>query len=238
MTKRNNPKSFRAVLERAGNGPYWVVARISVDLKKVWPAWKSRRVCGTINGFAFRTSLLSGPKGHGYTLLVNKRMQTGAGAGPGDTVEIQMMPDLDSQIFAEPEELTNILRGHRQLRKWFDAMSPSMRKGFGQLVDAAKGLDTRKVRAERVAETVMLAMEGEQVVPPILQLAFQRQPSAHEGWIAMTPTQRRNHLLGIFYVQTVEGRERRAAKAVEECLRVARRKKDSLRENDPDQDVH
>jgi hypothetical protein len=40
----------------------------------------------------------------------------------------------------------------------------------------------------------------------------------------MTPTQRRNHLLGIFYPQTVEGRERRAAKAIEGCLAVARRK--------------
>ena len=39
----------------------------------------------------------------------------------------------------------------------------------------------------------------------------------------MTPTQRRNHLLGIFYVQTVEGREKRAAKAVEEALQAARK---------------
>ena len=39
----------------------------------------------------------------------------------------------------------------------------------------------------------------------------------------MTPTQRRNHLLGIFYYQTADARERRAAKAIEEALRVARR---------------
>jgi hypothetical protein len=39
----------------------------------------------------------------------------------------------------------------------------------------------------------------------------------------MTPAQRRNHLLGIFYYQTVEARERRAARAVEEALRRARR---------------
>jgi hypothetical protein len=40
----------------------------------------------------------------------------------------------------------------------------------------------------------------------------------------MTPTQRKNHLLGIFFPQTVEGRERRAAKAIENCLEVARRR--------------
>jgi uncharacterized protein YdeI (YjbR/CyaY-like superfamily) len=70
-------------------------------------------------------------------------------------------------------------------------------------------------------------MEGEQVSPPILRAAFQRQPIAQEGWQAMTPTQRRNHLLGIFYVQTVEGRERRAARAIEECLRVARKNRNA-----------
>jgi hypothetical protein len=39
----------------------------------------------------------------------------------------------------------------------------------------------------------------------------------------MTPTQRRGHLLGIFYYQTVEARERRAAQAVEEALRKAKK---------------
>jgi uncharacterized protein YdeI (YjbR/CyaY-like superfamily) len=139
-----------------------------------------------------------------------------------------MSPDLGEQAFAEPKELTNVLRGDRQLRKWFDAMSPSRRKGFGQLVDAAKGSETRKVRAEKVAETVMMAMEGEQEPPPILRAAFQRQPLARTGWDAMTPTQRRNHLLGIFFPGTVEAQARRAAKAVEECLRVARQKKEAL----------
>ena len=40
----------------------------------------------------------------------------------------------------------------------------------------------------------------------------------------MTSSQRRNHLLGIFYVQTLDGREKRVGRAIEECLRVAQRK--------------
>jgi hypothetical protein len=43
------------------------------------------------------------------------------------------------------------------------------------------------------------------------------------GWEAMTPVQRRNHLMGIYYYQSVEARETRAAKAVEAALRVAKR---------------
>ena len=39
----------------------------------------------------------------------------------------------------------------------------------------------------------------------------------------LTPAQRRGHLLGIFYYEGVEARERRAALAVEEAMKRARR---------------
>ena len=50
---------------------------------------------------------------------------------------------------------------------------------------------------------------------------FTRQPLAREGWNRLTPTQRRNHLLGIFYYDSVEARERRAIKAIEAALLAA-----------------
>lgn len=99
-----------------------------------------------------------------------------------------------------------------------------MRKGFTNFIADAKSSETRGKRAEAMAESLMLAMEGEVEPPPILRAAFQRQPEARSGWDLMTPTQRRNHLLGIFYAQTVQGRERRATKAIESCLAVARRR--------------
>jgi uncharacterized protein YdeI (YjbR/CyaY-like superfamily) len=75
-----------------------------------------------------------------------------------------------------------------------------------------------------MAERLALTMEGEKETPPILRAAFQRQPGAEEGWKALTPVQRRNHLLGIFYYQTAEAREKRARAAIEDGLRAARRK--------------
>jgi uncharacterized protein YdeI (YjbR/CyaY-like superfamily) len=224
MTGRKSTVTFRVTLERAGTGPRWVIARVPVDLKKQWPQWRTRRVCGSVNGFAFKTTLIPGPKGQGYTLLVNKRMQTGAGAGPGERVQVVLKPDTGPQIIVEPKELSAALGQDRSLRRWFDQMSPSMRKGFAQLVDQAKGAETRTKRAEQMVETLMLAMEGEQEPPPILRVQFERQPLAGAGWWAMTPGQRRRHLLGIFYPQTVQGRERRAAAAVQQCLRTAQRK--------------
>jgi uncharacterized protein YdeI (YjbR/CyaY-like superfamily) len=221
---KDSSKAFKVVLEATGTSLHWVIARVPVDLKKAWPEWRTRRVLGQINGYAFRTSLFPGPKGVGHTLLVNKRMQAGAKARAGDRVQIRLEPDLEKQVLAIPAELASELKSDKRVQRWFKQLSPSMQKGISQYVDQAKSAATRKLRAEKMTESLMLAMEGEVELPPILRVAFQQQPLAREGWEAMTPTQRRNHLLGIFYVQTVEGRQCRARKALEEAVRLARKK--------------
>ena len=220
----NLEKSFRAPLEATGTSLRWVIARVPVDLKKAWPMWKSRRVFGEINGFPFKTALIPGTKGQGHVLIVNKKMQAGARARAGERALIRLTPDLGELVIDLPPEFAKILKSDRALKKWFDAISPSMRKGLANLVAEAKTIETRQKRAESLVESLMLAMEGEVEPPPILRAAFQRQPEARRGWELMTPTQRRNHLLGIFYSQTVDGRERRAAKAIESCLAIARRR--------------
>jgi uncharacterized protein YdeI (YjbR/CyaY-like superfamily) len=229
----HSPKTFRVTLEAAtGLSLHWTIARIPVDLKKAWPGWGSRRVIGEINGFPFRTSLFPGPEGRGLTLLVNKRMQKGAKAGPGTVVQIRLEPDMGPIVIGVPKELTAALKADRKLMRWFELLSPSMRKGVSFFVDQAKGAETRTARAERIAEGLMLAMEGEKETPPILRAAFQRQPMAQQGWNAMTPTQRKNHLLGIFFVQTVDGREKRVARAVQDALRKAQKGNKQRRQPD------
>jgi uncharacterized protein YdeI (YjbR/CyaY-like superfamily) len=217
-------KSFRAPLEATGTSLRWVIARVPIDLKKAWPMWKSRRVLGEINGIAFKTALIPGTKGQGHVLIVNKKMQASAHVRAGDSALIKLAPDLGELVIDLPPEFAKILKSDRALKKWFEAISPSMRKGLTNFITDAKTGETRQKRAEAMAESLMLAMEGEVEPPPILRVAFQRQPEARRGWERMTPTQRKNHLLGIFYSQTVDGRERRAAKAIESCLAVARRR--------------
>jgi hypothetical protein len=99
-----------------------------------------------------------------------------------------------------------------------------MRRTIGALVDEAKSPQARQKMAERLAERLFLTMEGETETPPILKAAFVRQPLAELGWKAMTQAQRRGHLLGIFYNEGVEARNRRAAKAVEDALRAAKKR--------------
>lgn len=167
---------------------------------------------------------MPGKAGDGFTLIVNKQMQAGARARAGDAVQIRLSPDLGEVEIDMPAEFAKILRSDRALKKFFDGMSPSLRKGFTNLIAQGKTAETRQKRAEAMAEALLMAMEGEIEPPPILRVAFQRQPEAQRGWELLTPTQRRNHLLGIFYVQTVAAREKRAASAIENCLEVARKK--------------
>lgn len=224
--KSLKPVSFKAKLEAAGNGLHWVILRIPVDLKKAWPTWKSRRVHGTINGFAFSNALFPVANEKGHTLLVYKKLQAGARARVGDTVHVTLEPDMaERPEYRMPKELATVFKGERALRNWFDKLPPSLIKGICYLVDEAKGAETRVRRAEQMAERLMLTMEGEHELPPILRVAFDQQPLAHEGWTSMTPTQRRSHLFGVFYYQTADGRQKRVAQVVEEAVAAARRKR-------------
>ena len=213
-------KTFTALLEPDGTQLRWVIARVPFDITKVWPERRGRRVRGNIEGFPFRTSLFPDPRGEGQILLVNKQMQAGAHARVGSKVRICLEPDMEERPTLIPPEFAAILKGDRELRHWFNALSPSMRREIGKWVGEAKGAEVRRNRAERLAERMLLAMEGEQEPPPILRQFFQSEPRALTGWNLLTPTQRRNHLLGIFYYEKVEARERRAMKAVEDALRA------------------
>jgi hypothetical protein len=217
-------KTFTALLEPDGTALNWTIARVPFDIAKVWPERRGRRVKGDIEGFAFRTSLFPVPSGRGQILLVNKKMQKGAHARVGEKVRITLEPDLVEREVLIPNELDKILKSDRQLKKFFEAMSDSMRREIGKWVGEPTGAETRLKRAERIAERMMHAIEGESDPPPILKAVFVRQPLAEAGWKAMTQAQRRGHLMGIFYYETADARERRAAKAIEEALKVARRK--------------
>jgi uncharacterized protein YdeI (YjbR/CyaY-like superfamily) len=227
-SKRAVQKSFTAVLEPDGTALKWVIARVPFDIAKVWPVRKGRRVRGEIEGFAFRTSLFPDPRprpgGKGSILLVNKRMQAGAGARAGSKVKIWLEPDLDEREVLLPKELERELNSDRALRKWFEAMSDSMRREIGKFVGEPKSAESRRKRAEKMAERLTQAMEGEHDPPPVLKAAFHRQPLARVGWEALTANQRRGHLLGIFYYETPEARNRRAEKAVAEALKAAKKR--------------
>jgi uncharacterized protein YdeI (YjbR/CyaY-like superfamily) len=212
-------KSFRARLELHKEYLNWTLVRVPFNAAQAWPQMQRRRVRGTLNGVSFRTSLLAITRGEGDCIVVYKKLQREAGVRPGDEVAIRLEPDLEERPAVIPDEFARILKAETELRRWFERkLSPSDRSWIGYFIGQAKSAETRERRAEQMAERLMLTMEGEMELPPILRMAFQRQPLAERGWKAMTEVQRRRHLLGIFYYRTPDGQSKRVQALVEDAV--------------------
>jgi uncharacterized protein YdeI (YjbR/CyaY-like superfamily) len=216
-------KSFQATLERLRSNLGWVVIRIPFNVQKVWGTRGMFRVKGEINGFAFRTSLFPARKGEHF-LLVNKKMQAGAQASEGTTAEFLLEPDTAERIVVVPLELKRILAEDKTFRRWFDALSYSIRKWISDWVVQPKSAASRVRRAEQVAEQLFSAMEAELELPPALKLAFSCEPRALEGWNLMSPSHRRGLLIAIFYYRSPDARARRVEKVVAEAIALAEKK--------------
>lgn len=216
-------KRFRAVLEPLPGGLGWVVAWLPFDVEAAWKKMVRLRVKVEIGGEVFRTSLFPGAQRDGHFVLVNKKMQKAAGAGVGTMVDFTIAPDLDERTPTVPPELAKLLKTQKRLAKWFEELSESMRWEIGKWINGVKGAEARERRAEQMAERLMLAMEGEKELPPVIEVAFRRTPAARKGWEAMTRTQRRMGLLAVFYYQSPEAREKRVRKLVEDCLKAGER---------------
>ena len=210
-------KSFKAPLERMQSNLGWVIVRIPIDVPKVWGVRGMLKVKGEINGFDFRTSLFPTGKGYHY-LLVNKRMQAGAGVAAGSTAQFRLEPDTEKRVATVPPQLLRILNEERAFRRWFDQLTYSTHKWICDLVTQVKSPEARLRRAEQVAEQLLATMEAERELPPVLKLAFARDPRALIGWQRMSPTRRRGNLLAIFYYRSPDARDRRIAKVIEEAL--------------------
>jgi uncharacterized protein YdeI (YjbR/CyaY-like superfamily) len=216
-------KSFRAALERLRSNLGWVIVWIPFRVQKIWGTRGRLRIRGEINGFRFRTSLFPTRKGEHF-LLVNKKMQAGGHAFEGTTAEFSLEPDTEERLVVVPAELKHILAEDKTFRRWFDALSYSIRKWICDWVVEPKSASARIRRAEQVAEQLFSAMEAERELPPALKLAFTRDPRALEGWNLMSPVHRRGLLIAIFYYRSPEARSRRIQKVVEEAIAHAEKK--------------
>lgn len=216
-------KTFEAVLERTGDRLNWTVIHLPFDAVKLWGKRGQLRVKGEINGFAFRSALFPTGKGT-HMLMVNKKMQAGGKVAPGNKAKFRLEPDTESREFKPSQELQRLFRQSKQLQKFYDSLNFSTRRYIAVWVEEGKHAETRRRRAEQLAERMMETMEAERELPPLIQVMLQHNPKAREGWELMSKTHRRSHLMGIFYYRDPESRARRLAKAVQEMVVCAEKR--------------
>jgi Domain of unknown function (DUF1905)/Bacteriocin-protection, YdeI or OmpD-Associated len=211
-------KRFKAVLEKE-RGMGWTIARVPFDPGKAWPKMIRLRVRGEVNGARFRTSLFA--DGNGYYLLVNRETQRKAGVECGDAIEVALEPDMEARPAELPEVLEALLEDETGLREWYDELSEAARREIGKWILGVKSEQSRMRRAQQMAERLLATMEAERELPPLIARVLRAGSRARAGWDQMTVVQRRQQLLGVFYYQTPEARDRRLQKLVEAAERRA-----------------
>jgi uncharacterized protein YdeI (YjbR/CyaY-like superfamily) len=209
----NRVRTFRATLEQGSLALGWIIARVPLDPAEVWPKMLRLRVRGEINGFAFRTSLFPDPRG-GFYLLINRVMQKSADAHLGDTADFRLEPDLDPRAAELPDELAVLLDDEPGLRPWYDSLTEYTRREIGKWITGVKTDASRMKRAQQMGERLLATMEAEVELPPLIAASFRRSPKARAAWDRLTPLQRRQQLMAVFYYQTPEARERRIEKII------------------------
>jgi len=211
-------KSFSAVLERMANNLGWVIIRVPFNVAETWGKRGQQRVQGEINGFAFKSTLFPTRRGEHF-LLVNKKMQSGGKTAAGLTAKFRLQPDFAPRPAPAPSgELLRELSQSKRLLKFYESFNNSIRRDIAQRISEAKHPETRRRRAQQLAERLMETLEAERELPPMIEMAFRQNPRARERWEEMSASHRRRHLLAIFYYREPEARMRRIAKVMEEIL--------------------
>lgn len=205
-------REFRAVLERGDRSLGWTVARVPFDPRAVWTEMVRLRVAGEVNGWGFRTSIFRDEVG--FFVLVNAVVQAGAGVRLGDVVTVQMWPDREERPAELPDALAELLDMEAGLRAWYEGLSESTRREIGKWVLGVKAGEAQMRRAMQMAERLMATRDAERELPPMIQRALAANGRARAGWERMTEVQRRGELMGVFYYQTPEARQRRLEKLV------------------------
>ena len=151
MAEREKKLRFKAKIEGKEAG---VVAAITppVDVPEYFGARGRVPVRGTINGFAYRSSLM--PMGGCHMMPVNKALCKGAGAKPGDIVEVVMERDGEERTVEAPPELKKELKKSKKAQERWDGLAFTHKKEMANSIRDAKQEETKKRRLAKVMKVL------------------------------------------------------------------------------------
>jgi hypothetical protein len=116
-------QKFKAKLTAIGPKGAWTILPIPFNVAEVFGTKARVPVAGTMNGFAFRNSLM--PEGNGtHRMMVGKELQAGAKARAGEVVSVVLKRDDEKRIVETPAELAAALKKNKQAAAFFTALSP------------------------------------------------------------------------------------------------------------------
>lgn len=139
---------FKAKLVPTGPKGAWCFLHFPFDFEKTFGTRARVPVSGTINGFGFRSSL--SPMDGKHVMCINKTMQAGAKAKPGDLAHFVMQRDDQPRTVAVPAALKKTLAANSKARAAFDRLSYSHRKEYADWIASAKLEETVQRRLKKL----------------------------------------------------------------------------------------
>ncbi len=141
-------KRFRAVLEKDTDSSATAIA-LPFNVEKAYGSRGRVAVRGTLNGFAFRSSVF--PMGGGcHWLVVNRQMREGAKIKAGETISVMMERDDEPRVITPPEDFARALKANKTALAAWDKLSYTHRKEHARAIEEAKKPETRARRIEKV----------------------------------------------------------------------------------------
>jgi len=107
-------------------------------------------VCGTINGFPFRSSLM--PMGGCHRMVVNQTIRKGAGVKGGDTVNVVMERDDQERTVEIPQLLEKQLAKSKTAQANWGKLSYTSRKEIARSITEVKQEETRLRRLAKAMD--------------------------------------------------------------------------------------
>ena len=107
---------------------------------------------GTINGFSYRSSLM--PMGGCHMMPVNKALCRGAGAKPGDMVDVVMERDREDRKVEAPALLMKEFAKSKVARERWEKLAFTHKKEMANSILGAKQEETRARRLANVMKVL------------------------------------------------------------------------------------
>jgi hypothetical protein len=148
-------KEFKGKLDRFEGVGTWIYVDIPFDVEKTFGAGGQVKVKGTVNGTAFRSSLM--PHGDGtHFLVVNKGLRDSIKVKIGDTVRVSVEPDAAPRVAAVPSDLAAALAANKAAQEAWTKSPYSHQKEYLDYIVEAKKEETR---ARRIEKTIAMLSE-------------------------------------------------------------------------------
>ena len=140
-------KRFKVLLEGYENTKATGII-IPFDVEKVFGTRARVPVRGTINGFAFRSSIFPTGKGTHY-MVVNKGTREGAKAKAGDLIRVVMQRDDEPRVITPPQDFARALKSNKAAQAMWGKLNYSDQRGCVNSIEEAKKPETRERRIEK-----------------------------------------------------------------------------------------